>query len=390
MDPYEAMNQKQTGGGTNTDGAAGDGQPAPAPAAPAVVQPNQDDTSNTIPIKKQDDGMRRVDGFDKPGDTSTGNMSIKPGAFNEEAFFTEKTGGKFKSWEEIQSQLSKGPEIIKEKEPMVFANESSKQFYEMVSAGNIDGTLPILQQRAFASKVKDLSPDELLVAHLRAQSPSLTEAQAKRQLERTYSFDDTGLTDEDKTIEQTLITDRKKRDAETAIQYFASNVPELKLPPVTQTAPEMSDSSKQVMNFGLEKSVAEVSKFPFEFAPANSPIKVQGQTSLPTEKVQKLSEQISKDPSAFVAGFINRWLDKDKNFDSTAIARDVAFFEEAGSMINTAVADAFNQFLTQRIAQEKNILGSNSNNGNGRMAAEVGAGETDVFEKFFHIPPARN
>jgi hypothetical protein len=370
-DVYGAMLDRQSG-------AIAD-QPAPAPQA----------TDNVIPVISQDTQQRRLDVIDQPAPAPQQQQQVING-FNEEAFFSEKSGGKYKTWDEIQGAINKQPEIVKETSAPAFANDTSRQVYELLAAGKWKDVLPVLQQTAFADSVNSMSDDDIITAHIEAQYPSLKGPAAKRQFERIYGFNSNGMSDDDIQIEQNMIGDRKKIDAANARKYFAASVQELQFPALQQSTPEvqMSDAAKQIMQFGHDFAKPDNSVFPFEFAPEGSQLNVKGQIALNSEKITQLSEQIGDSPEAFIAGFIQKNWMKDGKFDKAALARDLAVLSDAPSMINSVAGKVVNQVLEQRIAIEKNIRDGNAPAGG--TAADVGGGDQmAMWDKFFHIPSER-
>ncbi len=395
-DVYEAMLNKQSGA---PEPAAPGQQPAAAPAAqepPAQPTPPPPIIGEEIKPIAQESRQKRLD-VDETQPAAAGASTAQPGAplapvFNEEAFFSEKSGGKFKTWDDIQAAMNKQPEVIKETVQPTFANDASKNLFEMLVAGKEEEALPIIQKRVFAKKLNDLADDDVIISRIREQHPSLDETKAKRYFERQYAINESEYTAEDLEIEKALLIDKKKTDAQSARKYFTDAVGDLQFPATAAaapaTVPQMSDAAKQVMQFGQEFAKADTSVFPFEFAPEGSQLKVKGQITPSADKVKQLSEQLGNDPEAFVAGFITKNWMKDGKFDKEAVARDLTFLSEAPLMFNSVASKVVNQVLEQRLALEKNLLNGNGGANPGKPV-EVGQNVADPWEAFFHIPAAK-
>ena len=336
--------------------------------------------------------MKRLDDIDAPEAIPGAAAPIaQPNGFNEEELFTTTSGGKYKTWEEINTAINKPAEIIKETVAPTFANDASKQVFDLLVEGKVEETLPILQQRSFATKVQGMQDDDVIVAQLRNKYPSLTDVAARRHLEKTYAVD-SNLDGVDLEIATAMATDKKKIDAQDARKYFADSVQELQFPKLTsanQPEPVMSDAAKQAQQFGQDFQKSDTSNFVFEFAPDNSTLKVKGQISPDAAKIKAISEQIGDSPEGFLAGFIGKNWMKEGKFDKDAMARDLAFLADAPNMFNSVTKKTANDVLGQKIASDKNIAGATGNELGNATPAEVGGNLSDPWEKFFHIPPER-
>ena len=185
--------------------------------------------------------------------------------FDEGAFFTQKSEGKFKSWDEIHAEINKAPtEIIKAPE---FANEQSKAVYDAIVAGEIDKVIPALQEQLFVSKIAEQPADVVIKAHLKAQYPSLSDEGIEYEFNRTYAVDEGEFEGNEIGLQvaKAKATDRMNADSAVAKNYFANKASEIKLPsfaPVGQqeaTLPQVSEAEaaeiKKVSDFvtGLPK-----------------------------------------------------------------------------------------------------------------------------------------
>src|ERR1044072_2997915 len=77
---------------------------------------------------------------------------------NWESVLAEKTGGKVKSWEEIESRLSAEPQA-----PLTFANDDSKRVFEYLTQGKVEDVLQVYnEQRRLADldKISDADRSE--------------------------------------------------------------------------------------------------------------------------------------------------------------------------------------------------------------------------------------
>lgn len=311
-------------------------------------------------------------------ETATGTAP----AFDEGKWLSENFGD-FKSVEEIKQKLTAAPQVVQP----TFANDSSRKLYEALASGNEMAALPYLEAKKMSEAASAMSDDDLIIAKIKVDMPTLTEAQAKRYFERKYSVDETLITDpEDIELEKAIVGDKKKSDASAAKQYFTNQVSEIQFPTFEQKQPEMtqlSDTAKQAMSFGQTFSDDFVSELPFEFSPTNSPVKVKGQISLQPEQLKEITSKIGDNPDAFIAGFMQaRWFNGDgKSINVNAVARDILFLNDARTISNKIAEQCVNQALIAKLQADKNIPieGHDTN-------TTVTDSKEAAMDKFFHIP----
>ena len=82
---------------------------------------------------------------------------------------------------------------------------------------------------------------------------------------------------------------------------------------------------------------------------------------------------------------MNRWFNKDKTPNATAIAQDMVFLKKAGVIGSEIATKTVNQVLEQRLRSEKN----SSDDSSARGDVNLGPTDQDIWGKFFHIPAAK-
>ena len=255
-------------------------------------------------------------------------------------------------------------------------------------------TLPILEKRKMAEQFPNLSDDEKVLAFIQTEYPSLTESQRKREFEKRYSFNQDGLSPEDIELETAKINDRKKRDAQTATEYFTKNIPELKLPtfePPKPAVQELSEQQKQIMQFGSSFNEDKISKFPFEFNAAEKNIAVKGEVVLPDEKITELESKIAQDPESFLAGFVlSRYGTPDKQVNAKALARDILFLNEPALWGNQIAKDTLEQTYLERLKQERHYEGDRNVGGGNTNLSKEQAERAGMYKAFGVEPPAES
>jgi hypothetical protein len=274
--------------------------------------------------------------------------------FDEAAWVTEKSGGKFKSWDELQAELNKPP-VVQVQQP-TFHNDISRQAYEAITGDRIMDLLPVLQTKKMATDIGTMPVDQRVKTYLKVKY-DLNDTQAEREYERRYVPDETGLSGIDISIEKKKAEAMLNDEAETAVKYFSQKAEEIKFPqPQQQAAPQLSEDARKVVQLGSSFAATDkISKFPFEFdATQEHGIAVKGTVSLPGERIAAIKTQIATDPTSFLAGYLSRYYTPDKQVNVDALARDIAYLDDPASWANQVAKDAFNQIFVGRLAQERN------------------------------------
>ncbi len=108
-----------------------------------------------------------------------------------EALLAEKTGGKFKSVDEILklTEQQVAPEIN-------FANETSKKVFEYLKEGKVDEFMSVYQQQKLLESVDKLDADNVLKLKIKYENPELTESEINDEFESRYGVEQPDI-DED-------------------------------------------------------------------------------------------------------------------------------------------------------------------------------------------------
>jgi len=316
--------------------------------------------------------------------------------FDEGKFFDEKTEGRFKSWDEVNAELTKAPvEVFKAPE---FVNEESKAVYDAIVAGKIDEILPIIEQQRFVAKIAEQPADVIIKAHLKAQYPSLSDEGLEYEFNRTYAVneDDFDGNEIGLQVAKAKATDRMNADSAVAKNYFANKASEIKLPsfaPVGQqaaTTPQVSAEEaveiKRVSDFvaGLPK-VEMNGKLGFEYNSGSkeNPLIVKGDVPLPSDKIAEIKSAIGEHPEVYL---LNQFF-TEKGFDSDKFAAFVYAFHNLPSLLQTAAGQSSDATHIELLRRQKNYTPDASiRTGDHEPSGDDIARK--AMEKFFHIPPA--
>ena len=316
--------------------------------------------------------------------------------FDEGAFFDQKTEGRFKSWDEVNAELTKAPvEVFKAPE---FVNEDSRLVYEALVAGKVEDILPIIEQQRFVAKISEQSSDVVIKAHLKAQYPSLSDEGIEYEFNRTYAVneDDFDGNDIGLQVAKAKATDRMNADSAVAKTYFANKASEIKLPsfaPVGQqaaTLPQVSEAEaaeiKKVSDYVTALPKVEMNgKFGFEYNSGSkeNPLTVKGDVPLPSDKIAEIKSAIGEHPEVYL---LNQFF-TEKGFDADKFASFVYAFHNLPSLLQTAAGKASDATHIEVLRRQKNYTpDASTRTGDHEPSGDDVARK--AMEKFFHIPPA--
>lgn len=123
-----------------------------------------------------------------------------------EEILAERTGGKFKSWDEIEAKIN---------EPKTeFANEQIQKINDFVkNGGKIDSDWLYFQQTDF-TKIED--PFELVSEAMRLAEPGITDAEIEYRLKTEYKTEDWSAEGEEPNEVESAMTAKLAREANNA------------------------------------------------------------------------------------------------------------------------------------------------------------------------------
>lgn len=423
MDPFEKALQSlpgnqgpaspsQNAGGTTPGPDQPQGAPAPAAPAPVSTSFDIDDQvplSDTLGAPLSDEEQQDLaaqaaaeaaaNGGAQGDGTGTNNPPppAGDGAFNEEEFFSGKSGGKFKTWDEINAAITKPAEKVIEIKAPEFVNDDARKLYEAIVAGKVDEVLPVLQQRQFIQTLATRQPEEILAARIREQYPSLTNEQVQYEINKRYSVKEADFENDEMglSVAQTMASDRKAADAKEAVTYFSNKLSDLKLPdlvPAGQQVPqpdttnlETPEAIKALAFINQLPPAQTVEKLSFTHKSDSevNPITVAGDILLPQDKIAEIKDAIGDRPDLYM---LNRFFTKDGEFLSDLFAQWVYKNENLTAILQQAAGKSLDQTQIEMLKRAKNYAPDRQTPGGGFDQAASDANR-EQLERFFGIPP---
>lgn len=318
-----------------------------------------------------------------------------PGAFDETKYFEEKTGGKFKTWDEVNAAIEKAPiEVIKAPE---IADPTAKKVYDALAAGKLDEVMPILEQQQFIRNIEAQPAEAVLAARIKEQFPSLTPEQVAYEISTRYAVNESEFDGNEMglSVAKAKATDRMNADVAEAKTYFTSKLSDIKFPDLlpagqqtnTPPAPDV-DSPEAIKALAFVNALPEakpIEKISFTHksdSPEN-PITVAGDILLPQDKLAEIKTAIGAHPDKYI---LNRFFTKDGEFREDVFAQAVYTWENLTSIVEQAAGQSLSQTQIEMLKRAKNYVPRNQTPAGGFDQTEQQQVNAQ-WESFFRIPP---
>lgn len=284
--------------------------------------------------------------------------------FDETKFFEEKTGGKFKSWNEIETLINKEPEV-KVVEPQ-FANEDAKTIYDAIANGKIQEVYSYLDAQVKVDKIKEAEPERAVKEYLKEQYPNLSEAHIERLYEKQFivkeetyknEFDEIDTLEYEiaKGIAQNNLLEMKQK----AVDYFESKAKKIDLPkfevqqqqpqqPKVEISQEVADS---VISFVKSIEQNFDNEIAYKYTNPETKIELEGKFAFDDKKLKEIENEISKSPHVVLA---QSYMTQDGELDVKKIAKERYILSQIPSMLQLAMAEGYNKAYIAKVLQDKN------------------------------------
>ena len=297
---------------------------------------------------------------------------------DEDDFISQKTGGKFSSWEDIEKRLS-------EEQTLQFKDEASKNIYNMLAEGRIDEVADVLQKVTFAKSVQDKPDEDILKAYIKATNPEFDSEDIKEEYNEKYtiyeySFDESKFKREQKKLSQKI-----KSDVTEARQFFNKLGGEFSFPQATTTQPqeienEVDDAIVQEERNRFLSSLNEVASrsnsIPFNWKDEKTNLSVAGKFEIPGQELSKYKAG-AEDLQSYIA---DKYY-KDGKYKADQLLRDLYVADNLDRIISSAVSQAVNQTRLETIKKSKNISTDTEHQATFRPSDSEE--ESDMFAKLF-------
>lgn len=284
-----------------------------------------------------------------------------------EALLAERTGGKFKSVDEIL-QLAEKPTA----QEINFANETSKKVFEYLKEGKVDEFLNVYQQQQQLTNLEKLDTDNVLKLKMKYENPELTEGEIEEEFNYKYGIEQPDI-DEDLDSPEEIAKEKKrherekinmerlkKKDLKEAKDFLKSKKEEIVLPNI-ETSPTQQPQSN-------EAEEAEVKEFRDKYlGTINTTIddivgfgnkykdsELEFETTYVIDPNDKAGLKNKMENFTLQDYFVPRYINEDGTFDTETIAHDLYVIENLDKIIEAHVSQAVNQTKSMFVKGLKN------------------------------------
>lgn len=290
---------------------------------------------------------------------------------------SEKTGGKFKSWDEITTKLTEEPTSIS------FGNDESKKVFDYLKEGKVDDVLQVYNEQRRLSSIADMSDADVVKLAMEFKHAGLTtediaeEFSSKFSLEKPEAPDPDDYIDEDslakaqKSYEKDLARFNKeqksldrllKLEASESRDYLESLRKDIVLPDITPAANKPSEPDyeraieeqkkyRQEYLTSLEKSSAGFKEIPFKIS--DEGVSFEGSYQIDDAERQQLQKDLSE-KDVMNDLIMSRYI-KDDGYDTTKLMEDIYWLKNKEKIITSAVKQALSKGKLENIRSVKNV-----------------------------------
>lgn len=290
--------------------------------------------------------------------------------FDEFRWLSEKTGGKFKSWDEIAPILENPAE---EKKELEFANDYSKKIYEAFVAGKEEEIFDFLNKKQRAKVVAEKSTEEVAKLYIKDKYPTFNEVEVEYFYNKEFGIDEDAFEDDEigLSVAKKQVQSRLENFKQEALNFYNSQVQEIQLPVVEQkTAAPVQDDRLNSENAKLVATFVEAqlkaskyaelqNEIPFEYSNAQNGIAVKGKVPFDEASISELENKIGEYPDVVIA---TRYF-KDGQFDSKKFARDNWILDNLDKLVQGVAAQSANEGYVSKLKVDKNYTPATAKTG---------------------------
>jgi hypothetical protein len=286
-----------------------------------------------------------------------------------EALLAEKTGGKFKSVDEILklTEQQVAPEIN-------FANETSKKVFEYLKEGKVDEFMSVYQQQKLLESVDKLDADNVLKLKIKYENPELTQEEINEEFESLYGVEQPDI-DEDLDDaadiekakkkferEKSAMERLKKKDLKEAKDFLQEKKQEIVLPDIQTSKTQQQEAQGQEVDEvaikeyrdkylnSIPKTIDEIVGFESKYK--DSELEFNTTYVIDANEKQALKDKMEN--FTLQDYFVPRYINEQGNFDTESIAHDLYVLENFDKIVEAHVSQAVNQAKSMFVKGLKN------------------------------------
>jgi hypothetical protein len=289
--------------------------------------------------------------------------------FDFDTVLAEKTGGKFKSVDEILklTEQKVAPEIN-------FANETSKKVFEYLKEGKVDEFMSVYQQQKLLESVDKLDADNVLKLKIKYENPELTESEINDEFESRYGVEQPDI-DEDLDDaadiekakkkferEKSAMERLKKKDLKEAKDFLQEKKQEIVLPDIQTSKTQQQEAQGSEVDEvaikeyrdkylnSIPKTIDEIIGFESKYK--DSELEFNTTYLIDANEKQALKDKMEN--FTLQDYFVPRYINESGDFDTESIAHDLYVLENFDKIVEAHVSQAVNQAKSMFVKGLKN------------------------------------
>lgn len=290
----------------------------------------------------------------------------------------EKTGGKFKSWDELNTKLSEAPT-----EP-IYANEESRKIAQYLKEGKVDDVLQVYNEQKRLSSVKDMSDADVVKMAMEYKHAGLTQEDIQDEFLSKYTAEKPEEPNQDDYLDEESFEkaqkaynkeltryERNKKSLERQLKleasesrdYLQSLLKDISLPDI-EPAQQQSDTAefekaaqdhqqfRQQYLSSLEKSAADFKDIPFEVSDEGVTL-FKGVYQIDDADRQALQKDLAE-KNVIDDLLVSRYV-KGDNYDTKQLMEDLYWLNNKDKIVSSVVKQALATAKLEGIKQIKNV-----------------------------------
>lgn len=284
-----------------------------------------------------------------------------------ETLLAERTGGKFKSVDEIL-QLAEKPNT----QDINFANETSKKVFEYLKEGKVDEFLNVYQQQQKLTNLEKLDTDNVLKLKMKYENPELTDEEVEDEFNYKYGIEQPDI-DEDLDSPEEIAKEKKrferdkinmerlkKKDLKEAKDFLKEKKEEIVLPDI-ETRPtqqyQSNDADEAEVKEFRDKYLGTITTTIDDIVGFGNKYKdseLEFETTYVIDPNDKAGLKDKMENFTLQDYFVPRYINEDGSFDTETIAHDLYVIENLDKIIEAHVSQAVNQTKSMLVKSLKN------------------------------------
>ena len=293
------------------------------------------------------------------------------------AAVAEKTGGKFKTWDELSARLTD------ERQGPVYANEESKKIAQYLKEGKIDDVLQVYNEQRRLSSIKDMTDADVVKLAMEYKHAGLTPEDIKEEFLSKYTLDKPEPPNQDDYLDeesfakaekaynkdlakyekaQRSLERQLKLEASESRDYLQSLIKDISLPDIEPASPQydeaefqkaakdMEQMRKEYLS-SLDRASASFKEIPFDVN--DEGVNFKGSFQIEDAERQALQKDLAE-KDVINDMLLSRYV-KGDSYDARQLMEDLFFLNNRDKIIASAVKQALAASKLDSIKSLKNV-----------------------------------